>query len=165
LTSITKSKVCNMFDKAIKTLEFHKIKEMLCEIAPTEGARKLAALVASKLPGSGGIYLVDAMQSGAETEVVFARHVRGIPVDMKDTAYFIRVVIKGNIVSAARVNVRCFDTAGSNSDVLSEQLAAAAFRGSGLSGELSLCYDDEGEASVSPVWLVGGIEKNAEEAE
>ena len=33
------------YTKAIKTLEFNKIREMLAAVAPTEGARKLALAV------------------------------------------------------------------------------------------------------------------------
>lgn len=125
----------------------------------TEAARKLAASVASKLPTGGGIYIISAERKGDETELVFGRHIGGIPVDMNGTAYFARVVISGTSIRAAKINLRGYDSTAQNADVLSELLAAAAVNGSGKSGELNLRYNDASEQSISPAWFIGGVRK------
>ncbi len=128
----------------------------------TEAARRLAASVASKLPTAGGIYLISASPAGDETELVFGRHMGGIPVDMSGTAYFARIVISGTSIRAAKINLRGYDATAQNSDILSEKLAAAAVRGSGKTGELNLRYNDAGEQNISPAWYIGGVSKKTE---
>lgn len=125
----------------------------------TEAARKLAASIASKLPTAGGIYLISASRASDETELVFGRHMGGIPVDMNGTAYFARIVISGTSIRAAKINLRGYDTTAQNADILSEKLAAAAVSGSGKKGELNLRYNDSGEQNVSPAWFIGGVRK------
>lgn len=128
-----------------------------------ESARTLAAYLAASLPGSGGIYLIDVAENENDTEVVFGRHIGGVPIDMKNTAYFARISITGESVRAAKVNLRGYDTSAQIADTLSERLAAAAMNGSGKTGELNLRYADNGNATVSPSWFIGGIKKTAGE--
>lgn len=126
----------------------------------TESARTLAANLAASLPGSGGIYLIDVAENGNNTEVVFGRHIGGIPINMKGTAYFARISITGKSVRAAKVNLRGYDISAQSTETLSERLAAAAINGSGKTGELSLRYADNGDTTVSPSWFIGGVEKS-----
>lgn len=128
----------------------------------TEAARRLAASVASKLPTAGGIYIISASRTGDETELVFGRHMGGIPVDMNGTAYFARIVISGASIRAAKINLRGYDATAQSAEILSEKLAAAAVRGSGKTGELNLRYNDTGEQSISPAWHIGGVGKKTE---
>ena len=129
----------------------------------TEAARRLASSVASKLPTAGGIYLISASRSGNETELVFGRHMSGIPVDMSGTAYFARIVISGTSIRAAKINLRGYDMMAQNADILSEKLAVAAVGGSGKTGDLNLRYNDAGEQSISPAWYIGGVRKKTDE--
>ncbi len=128
----------------------------------TEAARRLASSVASKLPTSGGIYLISASRSGDETELVFGRHINGIPIDMNGTEYFARIVIRGTSIRAAKINLRGYDMTAQNADILSEKLAVAAVGGSGKTGDLNLRYNDAGEQTVSPAWYIGGVRKKTD---
>ncbi len=129
----------------------------------TESARTLAANLAASLPGSGGIYLIDVAENGNNTEVVFGRHIGGIPINMKGTAYFARISITDESLRAVKVNLRGYDISAQSTDILSERLAAAAINGSGKTGELNLRYADNGDTTVSPSWFIGGVKKTGGE--
>ncbi len=129
----------------------------------TESARTLAAYLAASLPGSGGIYLIDVAENGENTEVVFGRHIGGVPINMKGTTYFARITITGESVRAAKVNLRGYDISSQSADTLSERLAAAAIKGSGKTGELNLRYADNGDTVISPSWFIGGVKKTVGE--
>lgn len=120
----------------------------------TEAARKIAAILASKLPGAGGIYLMSALENGDEAEIIFGRHVNGIPVDMNASTYFMRVSFRGEMISDARANLRGYDITSQNADVLNLRLAAAAVSGTGKKGDVSLRYADGGNATLSPSWFI-----------
>lgn len=122
----------------------------------TETARILATTIASSLPGRGGLYVEDIVAEKDKVEVVFGRTVNGIPVNMKNTSYFIRVQIENKMVKSAKLNLRYYESTSQMVDVFSERIAAAAMMGKGLSGSLRLFYCDEGDGeSISPKWYSG----------
>ena len=128
----------------------------------TEAGRALVASVASRIPGDGGIYLMDVSEKADGTEIVFGRHVSGIPVDMQTTTYFARVIVGNESIRAAKINVRGYEATSQSVDVMSERLAAAAVTGSGMKGNLMLRYADDGSASIVPAWYIGGMQKKEE---
>ncbi|MBR3848779.1 MAG: hypothetical protein IKM21_05770 [Oscillospiraceae bacterium] len=131
----------------------------------TEAARKLAAQFASRLPGEGGIYIAAVNEGINGTEIIFGRHVDGIPVDMKETLYFASVLIKGKSVRSAKFNLRGYDKTSKLSTPMPERLAAAAIRGGGKTGDLNLRYRDTDQSEIYFAWYVGGIEReNKKEA-
>ena len=121
----------------------------------TEGARSLVESIAAALPGSGGIYITEVAQSDTGYEIVLGRHVGGIPVEMANTAFFARVTTRRKSISSAVINIRSFDVGSTISDTMGERLAAAAMKGSGQSGELSLRYADTGSGTVFTAWYTG----------
>lgn len=126
-----------------------------------EGARRLAEGIASELPGTGGIYLAAITETDGGFEIVFGRHVGGIPVDMTSTVYFVRIVTEHRSISSATVNLRSFDSGSAPSETMSERLAAAAMNGSGKSGELGLRYSDTGSGTVGTAWYIGGFSRQS----
>lgn len=130
-----------------------------------EAARKLCATLAALLPGDGGIYLSSVSRNGEEEEFVFARHVFGIPVDMRGTVYFAKVIIKNKSIVAAKVNLAGYTKTGKNAEIIPEKLAAAAMLGKDIDGDLNMRYEDKGEEIISPFWYIGGMETKGEEAE
>ena len=125
----------------------------------TEAARKLTAQFASRLPGDGGIYIAAVNEGINGTEIIFGRHVEGIPVDMRETLYFSSIMIKGKSVCSAKFNLCGYDKTSKMSRPMPERLAAAAVRGGGKSGDLNLRYRDTAEAEIPFAWYVGGIER------
>ncbi|MBQ8004229.1 MAG: hypothetical protein IJ299_03965 [Oscillospiraceae bacterium] len=128
----------------------------------TETARSIAASLAAKIPGTGGIYLMSAEESGDESEIVFGRHIGGIPVNMSSSTYFVRVNLRGDMVSDVRANLRGYDLTAQSADALSLRLAAAAASGAGKKGDISLRYPDAGINPVSPSWFIT-LEKEKED--
>ncbi len=131
----------------------------------TEASRSIAAALASKLPGSGGIYLISAEESGDEAEIIFGRHLGGIPVDMNSSTYFVRVNLHGDMISAVRANLRGYDVTAQSADVLSLRLAAAAASGADKKGDMSLRYADEGAATLAPSWFIASEKEKEEDNE
>lgn len=129
----------------------------------TEAARSIAAALASKLPGSGGIYLMSALENGDEAEIIFGRHINGIPVDMSASTYFVRVSLRGDMISDVRANLRGYDVTSQHADVLSLRLAAAAVSGTAKKGDVSLRYTDNGNAAISPSWFIVSEKENENE--
>ncbi len=129
----------------------------------TEAARSLAATLASKLPGSGGIYLMSALENGDEAEIVFGRHINGIPVDMNASSYFVRVSLRGDMISDVRANLRGYDVTSQSADVLSLRLAAAAVSATAKKGDVSLRYTDAGNTVMSPSWFIVSEKENENE--
>lgn len=121
-------------------------------------ARSIASSAASFLPGSGGIYLASSKINGDNSEFVFCRHIGGIPIDSKDTGFFVRVVMRGKNVRTVRINLRCYDVGTQVADTMSERLAAAALFGKGAKGGLTLRYRDTGDALIMPAWFVSSDE-------
>ncbi len=95
----------------------------------TEAARKLAATFASKLHSEGGIYIVSVSEGTNGTEVIFGRHVGGVPVDMRGTLYYASILIKGRSVRSARFNLCGYQKTAKLSSYVPERLVAAALRG------------------------------------
>ncbi len=124
-----------------------------------EGARRLAESVASTLPGTGGMYIAAITEVEKGFEIVFGRHVAGIPVDIANTVYFARIVTRHGSISSATINVRSFDVGNAPSENMSERLAAAAMNGSGKKGELGLRYSDTGSGTVGTAWYIGGLSR------
>ncbi len=118
----------------------------------TEGARRLVEGVATDLPGSGGIYVSDIVKSQDGYTITFSKHVGGIPVEIAGTSYFARITTRRDSITSAVINMRCFDVGTVPSESMSERLAAAAMKGSGQSGDLSLRYVDTGSSTVSTAW-------------
>lgn len=129
----------------------------------TETSRGIAAALASKLPGSGGIYLISALENGDEAEIIFGRHVDGIPVDMNASTYFVRVSLRGDMISDVRANLRGYDATSQSADVLSLRLAAAAVAGTDKRGDVSLRYADTGNATLYPSWFIVSEKENGNE--
>lgn len=129
----------------------------------TEAARKIAATLASKLPGAGSIYLISALENGNEAEVIFGRHINGIPVDMNSGTYFMRVSFRGEMISDVRANLRGYDITSQSADVLNLRLVAAAVSGMGKKGDVSLRYADGGNATLSPSWFILSEKENENE--
>lgn len=129
----------------------------------TEAARSLAAALASKLPGSGGIYLMSALENGDEAEIVFGRHISGIPIDMNASTYFVRVSLRGDMISDVRANLRGYDVTSQSADILSLRLAAAAVSGTERKGDVSLRYADAGNTAMSPSWFIVSEKENENE--
>ncbi len=126
------------------------------------GARKLIEGVATDLPGAGGMYIADVTKTREGYEIIFARHVGGIPIEIAGTAYFARVTTNRASISSVSVNMRSFDVGTASSETMSERLAAAAMKGSGQSGDLSLRYADTGADTVFTAWYISG-EEDADE--
>lgn len=124
-----------------------------------EAARKLTAQFAVNLQGAGGIYIAAVSESANGTEIIFGRHIDGIPVDMRETLYFSNILIKGKSVRSAKFNLCGYDKTTKMSEYVPERLAAAAVRGSGKTGDLNLRYFDDGKSEISSAWYVGGIER------
>lgn len=129
----------------------------------TESARALVAALASKLPSSGGIYMINSAISGDMAEFTFERHIGGVPVQQQAGAYFARVSINGDVISAVRVNLRGYEVTAQSADVLPEQLVAAAISGSNMQGQMSLRYNDTGAETASPEWFTGVDKEGADE--
>ena len=129
----------------------------------TEAARGIAAKLASKLPGSGGIYLISATENGDEAEIVFGRHIGGIPIDMNASTYFVRVGFRGDMISDVRANLRGYDVTSRNADILSLRLTAAAVSGKGNKGDVSLRYVDAGNMELAPSWFIVPEKENENE--
>ena len=129
----------------------------------TETARRIAATLASKLPGGGGIYLMSVLENGDEAEIVFGRHINGIPVDMNASTYFVRVSLRGDMISDVRANLRGYDATSQSADVLSLRLAAAAVSGTDKRGDVSLRYADNGNTALSPSWFILTEKENENE--
>ncbi len=127
----------------------------------TEAARKLTATLASKLPGEGGIYIASVSEGTNGTEVIFGRHVGGVPVDMRETLYFSSVLIKGRSVRSARFNLRGYEKTPKLSSYVPERIVAAAVKGAGETGDINLRYRDSGENEISFAWYIGGIERES----
>jgi len=142
-------------------VEFDGLKPNLAE--KTEAARSLATKIASALPGGGGIYIIDVFENGNKTEVVFGRHIGGVPVDMYGSIFFMRVEIEENSIGRVQFNLRGYDVSAQTADTLSERLAAAAIKGSGMTGDMNLRYSDNGGSTVAPSWHIGGARKMDEE--
>ncbi len=131
----------------------------------TEAARQLAAKFAAKLPGEGGIYIASVNEGINGTEIIFGRHIDGIPVDMRETLYFSSVLIKGKSVRSAKFNLCGYDKTSKMSTPVPERLAAAAVRGGGKVGDINLRYRDTAQNEISFAWYIGGIEReNKKEA-
>ena len=124
-----------------------------------ETARSLVALLASRISGSGGIYLSSVTTDGDEVEFVFGRHIGGVPVDMKNTVCFARVLVKEKSVGEARINLLGYEASGQTADVLPELLASAAVQDGKGKKDLNLRYKDTGAASIAPSWFIGGMQK------
>ncbi len=124
-----------------------------------EAARKLTATFAANLHGEGGIYIAAVSEGANGTEIIFGRHIDGVPVDMRETLYFSSVLIKGKSVRSAKFNLCGYDKTTKMSEYVPERLAAAAVRGSGKTGDLNLRYFDDGKSEISFAWYVGGIER------
>ncbi len=128
----------------------------------TEQARKISASLASKLSGDGGIYIASLAETPDGTEIVFGRHVDGVPVDMKGTMYFSSITIKGRSIRSARINLAGYSKTTKLSPLIPERIAAAAVRGTGKSGDLNIRYLDTGAGETSAAWYIGGIRKYGE---
>ena len=125
----------------------------------TEAARALVAAFSANLPGEGGIYIAAVSEGAFGTEIIFGRHIDGVPVDMRETVYFANILIKGKSVRSAKFNLYAYDKTAKTSDAVPERIAAAAVLGGGKTGDVNLRYLDRGEDEVSFAWYVGGIEK------
>ncbi len=119
-----------------------------------ESARSLCESIAKPLPGSGGIYIMSIGEIGGRTEILFGRHVGGVPVNMNGSVCFARVEIKDSYIRSANVNFRGYDVTAQNTDVLSVRIAAAAVNGAKKTGDMRLCYNDDGAEAISPVWFI-----------
>lgn len=128
-----------------------------------EAARKLTASLAAKLRGEGGIYIASISEGIDGTEIIFGRHVGGVPVDMRETLYFSSVLIKGKSIRSAKFNLFGYDKSAKLSACVPERIAAAAIKGAEKSGDINLRYRDAGEADVSFAWYIGGLEKEKSE--
>ncbi len=131
----------------------------------TEAARKLAATFASKLQSEGGIYIASVSEGTNGTEVIFGRHIGGVPVDMRGTLYFANVLIKGNSIRSARFNLCGYKKTEKLASYVPERLVAAAFRGSEKKGDLNIRYRDSASPEISFAWYVGGIERESKKEE
>lgn len=121
-----------------------------------ETSRMLCRKMFSTMPGTGSIYLIDFryLEEREEYVALLGISVDSIPLDMPDTAFFARVVFRGNKVSSAVFNMRYYETAAESATILPERLAIAAMLGSGQKGDLNLRYSDKGVYPLSPSWHV-----------
>ncbi len=124
-----------------------------------EGARNVVSSLAKKIAGTGGIYIIYAAENGENAEIVFGRHINGIPVDMKETSYFAKVIVKKNSIGEVRLNLTGYETMAQTKEILPARLAVAALKGKDGVYDLNLRYKDTAEAGVVPSWFVGGIKK------
>ena len=129
----------------------------------TEKARQLAAALAVNTPGEGGIYIASVSETAAGTEIVFGRHIAGTPVDVRNSLYFTSITLKGESVRSVRAKIVGYEATERTVPLVPEDIAAAAVRGSGRTGDLNIRYRDGGETEVSPAWYIGGIQKQGEE--
>jgi len=130
-----------------------------------EAARKLTASLASKLKSEGGIYIASISEGIDGTEIIFGRHIDGIPVDMRETLYFTSILIKGRSIRSVKANLRGYEKGAKLSAHVPERIIAAAVNGAGRTGDINLRYKDSGEVEVPFAWYIGGIEKeDGEEA-
>lgn len=159
--SDTRDEIDETIGLGVKTVSNRNLGATLGEKA--DYARSIASAAASFLPGGGGIYLASTKITDNDCEFVFCRHMGGIPIDMKDTGCFARIVMRGENVRSVRLNLRCYDAGTQVSETMSERLAAAALFGSGQKGDLSLRYRDAGNGTISPAWYVGALPRGKEE--
>lgn len=124
-----------------------------------EGARGVVSSLAKKIAGAGGVYIISAVENGESAEIVFGRHINGIPVDMKDTSYFAKVIVKRNSIGEVRLNLSGYETMAQTTEILPARLAVAALKGKDGVYDLNLRYKDTAEGGVVPSWFVGGIKK------
>lgn len=128
----------------------------------TEAARHLTASIANALLCDGGIYLVSVSETADGTEVVFGRHIDGIPIDMAQTMRFSEIRIKDSTVVSARFNTGSYMKSAKRVSYVPERITAAAVAGSGKTGDVNLRYQGSAGDEVTALWYIGGLHKTEE---